>query len=301
MNRSLSIFDKIKLLPLWIISLLPLPVLYLASDLLFIIIFYLVSYRTGIVYKNLKNSFPEKESKEINDISRRFYRYLCDYFMESIYLLNMKPSECNRRYRFTNPELLEELASRKKNIILATCHYGNWEWANNLNNLLPYKILGVYKPLSNKLFDRLFIHIRGRYGSLPIAMKQTLREILKALEEKELFALYLVADQRPSGNELQFWTTFFNQDAPVITGMEKLSHRFDLPIVFLLVRRVRRGYYQIAFELLVDDPGSYLPHEITKKYIRKVEQLVKQQPEYYLWSHNRWKYAPEKNKLMETA
>jgi Kdo2-lipid IVA lauroyltransferase/acyltransferase len=296
MSSTLSPADKIILSPLWLLTLLPLPALYLVSDFLYIIILYVIRYRRAIVYKNLRSSFPEKSSKEIDIIAKKFYRYLCDYFIESVYLLNMNAEECNRRYRFTNPELLVKLDAKKKNIVLAACHYGNWEWANNLNNLSPYKILGVYKPLSNKIFDRLFVNIRGRYGSKPVSMKQTLREVVYAINNDERYALYLVSDQRPGGNDLHFWTTFFNQETPVITGMEKLAQRFDLALVFLKVRRVRRGYYEVTFDMIANEPGRYENNKISEIYIRKVEEHVKAQPEFYLWSHNRWKYSPEKYK-----
>jgi KDO2-lipid IV(A) lauroyltransferase len=297
MNRTLSFIDKIKLSPLWILTLMPLPLLYYISDFLFIFIYIVIGYRRQLVINNLSNAFPEKSMNEIKMIARKFYLYLCDYFVESIYQLNMSTGECNRRYQFVNPELLYDLAMKRKNIVLATTHYGNWEWANNLNNLSPYKILGVYKPLSNKLFDRLFIHIRGKYGSIPVPMKHTLREVTGSIKRNEQFALYLVADQRPGGDDLKYWTRFFNQEAPIITGMEKLARRYNLTVVFLNVRRIRRGYYRITFEILADEPSKYAPFEISERYIRKTEKLVKEKPEYYLWSHNRWKYKAEDFKI----
>ncbi len=301
MKSTLSLFDKIILSPLWILTLFSIPVLYLFSDFLYLILYYLVGYRKKVVSKNITRSFPEKKPEEILNIAKKFYRYLCDYFVESLYLLNMSAVECNRRYRFMNIELLNELAQKKRNIILATCHYGNWEWANNLNNISPYKILGIYKPLSNKLFNRLLIHIRGKYGSIPIPMKHTLREAIDSITKNELFALYSVADQRPGGDDLRYWTTFFNQEAPIITGIEKISRKFNLAVVFLMVRRVKRGYYQITLELLVEDPARHAEYEIIEKYIRKVEELVKERPEFYLWSHKRWKYKHENYKRADRS
>jgi KDO2-lipid IV(A) lauroyltransferase len=139
MRSELSVSDRILLSPLWMITLLPLPLLFGISDFLFLTVYYGVRYRRNLVLKNLSNSLPEKDRKEIKEIARRFFRYLCNYFVESIYLWNMNKTECNRRYRFTNLEVIHNLASKKKNIILATSHYGNWEWANNLNNLSPYE------------------------------------------------------------------------------------------------------------------------------------------------------------------
>ncbi|MBA7523952.1 Lipid A biosynthesis lauroyltransferase [subsurface metagenome] len=296
MSGVLTTKDKFKLFPLWVITLIPLEILYLLSDMVFIIIYYVVGYRRNVVLDNLRVSFPEKSEKEMKRISRKFYHYLCDSIIESVYLINMNLNECNKRYKFRNPELLENLAKNGRNIILAISHYGNWEWANNLNHWGPYKILGIYKPMSNKLFDRLFIHMRGKYGSIPVAMKNTLREVVKAQKKKELFALYLVADQRPGREDLSYWTHFLNQEAPVITGLEKLSLRYDLPVVFFNMSRVKRGFYEITFELIVENPKKTKKYEITEAYIHRVEKMVKERPEYYLWSHKRWKYKPEEFK-----
>jgi len=292
MKKVLKPTDKIILFPLWLLTLLPLKILFGLSDVFYIIIYYLVGYRRKVVRENLRNAFPKKNETEILQITKRFYRYLCDYFVESIYLINMSLKECNRRYQYTNLELLQNLYNEGKNIILAISHYGNWEWANNLSNCSHYIIYGVYKPLHNKLFDRLFIHIRGKFISVPVPMKKTFRTISILMKNNDLFALYLVGDQRPGKGNLEYWTTFLNQETPVITGMDKLARKHNLPVVFMNVKRPKRGYYEATFETLSKEPGKLKEYEISEKYIRAVENLIFTEPEYWLWSHKRFKYKP---------
>jgi KDO2-lipid IV(A) lauroyltransferase len=292
MNK-LTAVDKIKLFPLWLLTKLPLWSLYFISDLLFVLTYYIARYRRTIVYKNISHTFKEKGRKEIDSIIRKFYRHLCDYFIESIYLLNMDAEECNRRYKYENSEVIEDLFARGKNIILATSHYGNWEWASNLSINVSFKINGIYKPLSNKTFDRLFIYLRGKYGAIPIQMKQTLRIINEYLKNKELFALYLVADQRPSPEDLSYWTHFLHWDTPVITGPERLAKKYDIAVVFMEIDKIKRGYYNVTYRLITDNPRSEPSNAVTEKYIRNVEQMILKRPEFYLWSHNRWKFKPE--------
>ena len=296
MTGKLRISDRIILFPLWLITLLPLGVLYAISDFLYIIIYYFIGYRKKVVYDNLSKAFPEKNTKEIGQIAKKFYHYLCDYFIESIYMINLRRKEWDRRYIYTNPDLLEEYYKEGKSIILAIGHYGNWEWACNINNSTPYILHGIYKPLSNKLFDRLFYHMRSKYGTVPIPMKKTFRELKTRLLDKEPFALIIVGDQRPPKGDLEYWTTFLHQETPVITGMGKLARKFNFPVIFMNVQRPKRGYYKITFEEISDNPVTSGTYEIIEKYMRKMEALIYRQPEYWLWSHKRFKYGAEEYK-----
>jgi len=296
MNPELTFSDKIKLFPLWILTLLPLRFLYVFSDLIFLIVYYIVRYRKKVVVQNIRNAFPLKSEEEKHLIIKKFYHYLCDYFIESIYLLNMSANECNKRYIYENVELLEKYSNANKSIILATSHYGNWEWASNAWLVTPYRLFGIYKHLSNPLFDKLFIFLRGKYGSLPVPMKHTLRVVTKALRNNEVFALYLLGDQRPNTEDIEYWTTFLNQDAPIITGIEKLAKKFNFPVVFLEVQRVKRGYYKVIFREIAENPLDTKAFEITENYIRKVEEIINKIPEFWLWSHKRWKHDPKRYK-----
>ncbi len=290
----LKISDKIILSPLWLFSLLPLRFIYFLSSGLYYIIYYLVGYRRKVVSENLKKSFPEKDRNERKAIEKKFYRHLCDYFFESIYMLNMSMSEVTHRYKTTNPELVQEIYAKGKSLILLTTHYGNWEWAAIGWHQLPHVYIGIYKPLSNKIFDGLFIHLRNRYGSIPVPMKQTLRVIIDSKKNDDLIILYTVGDQRPMKSEIHYWTNFLNQDTPVITGPEKLAKKFDLPVVFIDTKKIKRGYYQATYRMISENPKATSDFEITEKYIRLLEEQIKYQPEYYLWSHKRWKHKKDK-------
>jgi KDO2-lipid IV(A) lauroyltransferase len=289
----LTFSDKVILFPLWLFSLLPLRLIYLLSSGLYHLLYYVIGYRKNVVRENLRKSFPEKDSTELKRIEKNFYKHLCDYFFESIYMLNMSRKEVLRRYKTVNPELIHTLYAKGKSLILLTTHYGNWEWAAIGWHQFPHVYLGIYKPLSNKVFDRLFIHLRNRYGSIPIPMKQTLRAITESKNNGDYIILYTVADQRPMKSEIHYWTTFLNQDTPVITGPEKLARRFDLPVVFIDTKKIRRGYYEVTYRMVSEFPAQSAEFEITEKYMRLLEEQIKYQPEYYLWSHKRWKHKRE--------
>jgi KDO2-lipid IV(A) lauroyltransferase len=291
----LTFRDKILLFPLWLISLIPLRILFIISRLLYLTIFYLTGYRKKVVFENLRKSFPEKTEKEIRMMAKKFYRHLCNYFFESLYMLNMGNAEVKRRYKPQNPEILEELYARGKCAIAVTSHYANWEWACSGWIQMPYKTIGIYKPLSNKLFDRFMIHLRSRYGSPVEPMKHTLRVIIESQRQGDTFILYLVGDQRPMKSDIQYWTNFMNQDTPLITGPEKLAKKFDLAVVFIDVIQKKPGYYELNYELISEYPKETTEFEITEKYIRLVERQIMRKPELYLWSHKRWKHKRENN------
>lgn len=296
MAKVLTFKDKLILFPLWLLTLLPLRVLYFISDIIYIFIFYLIGYRRKVVFENLRNSFPEKSPKEIYTIARKFYHYLCDYFIECIYMINLSPEECDKRFTFKNIDLLDKVYKERKSMIWATSHYGNWEWIADLRKFQHFVPYGVYKPLSNKLYNRLFIHIREKFGGITIPMRNTLRVLTDAKKRNELFSIYLVGDQRPSIDDMTYWTTFLNQDTPVITGIEKIAKKFNLTVAYVDVERLKRGFYQATFREICDNPSQTKPNEITEKYIRIVEQSIIRKPEFWLWSHKRWKYTPEQYK-----
>lgn len=301
MRRILSTSDKIKLFPFWLITLLPLRILYIFSDLLFVIAYYLVKYRRKVVSENLRQSFPEKSRDELRRIERNFYRYLTDYFIESIYVVNMSIDECQRRYKFINPEVMNDCYMDGRDVIVGAAHYGNWEWATCSTAILKYKCMGIYRPLRNKLFDKLFIYIRSKFNSYPVPIKESLRELVQTRKENIRFGLYLIADQRPIREDLGFWIKFLNQDTPVITGIDRLSRKFNTHVFYLNVKRIKRGYYTVSFDLITDDPTSEKRYSIAEKFMSKVEESIISQPEYWFWSHRRWRYKPEEFKPGYTA
>ncbi len=275
---------------LWLITLLPLRVLYLFSDFIYLILYYLVGYRKRTVYQNLKNSLPDRSPKEITQIARKFYRQLCDYFIEFVYRIHMDENENARRLHYINPELLQDYYNRGKSIVLLLSHYGNWEWPTRISKLSSHDILAIYKPLQNKYFDRLFLQLRGQFGAIGIPMESTLRTLVTYQRNKKPAVLYTISDQRPQWTSSQHWTTFLNQDTPVITGPEKISRRFNFPVVFLDIQKIKRGYYSAELKIICENPGEVPEFHISRKYQALVEQNILQRPELWLWSHKRWKY-----------
>jgi KDO2-lipid IV(A) lauroyltransferase len=275
---------------LWLITLLPLRILYLVSDFLYLILYYLVGYRKKTVYQNLQHSLPGKSPKELRQIARKFYSHLCDYFIESVYLIHMSEKENARRIHYINAAFLQDYYKQGTSLILLVSHYGNWEWPNRITRLSSHSLLGIYKPLQNKYFDRFFVQLRGQFGGIAIPMESTLRTMVTYQRDNKPCILYTVADQRPQWTSIQYWTTFLNQDTPVITGPEKIARRFNIPVYFLDIQKIKRGNYSAEFKLLSEHPAEEPEFQIIRRYQAMVEKKILQQPEFWLWSHKRWKY-----------
>ena len=280
---------------IWVLTLLPLWIQYLLSDLLFALNFLFIGYRRKVVYLNLRNSFPEKSNNEIRTIARKFYRHLFDQMIESIALIHMSPKRILKHMRFKNPEVIEELYKKNKSIILVSGHYGNWEWIISLQMLVNHKTLAIYKQLNNKYFDRMYINMRSQYGMTPVKMNSILRELINREQKNELTLTYSLGDQRPLFRHIQYWTRFLNQDTPVYLGTEKIARKKDLAVVFLKMRKIRRGIYETVFIPLFENSRETKEHEITDKYLSILEKTIIERPEFWLWTHKRWKHIKPDN------
>ena len=280
---------------IWAFTLLPLRIQYLLSDLLFVLNFLFIGYRKKVVCLNLRNSFPEKSNKDIKSITRKFYRHLFDQMIESIALMHMSPRKILKHNRFKNPEVIEDLYKKNKGVILVTGHYGNWEWIISLQMLASHKTLAIYKQLSNKYFDRMYINIRSRYGMTPVPMNRILRELISREQKNELTLTYSLSDQRPLFRHIQYWTRFLNQDTPVYLGTEKIARKKNLAVVFLKMRKIRRGFYETEFIPLFENSRETKEHEITDKYLSILEKTIIERPELWLWTHKRWKHIKPDN------
>ncbi len=275
---------------LWLVTLLPLPILFLFSDFVCLILYYLVGYRKKVVFQNLKNAFPEKSPEKRKRIARKFYRQLCDYFVESIYMIHMDEKESARRVRYKNHEFLPEYYKQGKSVMLLLSHFGNWEWPNRISRLSPHTLLGIYKPLQNKYFDRFFRRLREKFDGVCVPMESTLRTLLDYQRNNQPVVIYTIADQRPQWSSIQHWTTFLNQDTPVITGPEKIARRFNTPVYYLDLQKEKRGYYCAEFKPICENPGDVEEFTITRRYLAMLERDIQARPELWLWSHKRWKY-----------
>jgi Kdo2-lipid IVA lauroyltransferase/acyltransferase len=269
---------------------MPLFVLQAFSRFVYLVIFYLVGYRKKVVEINLRNSFPEKNDQEIHKVLKGFYKHFCDIFIETVYMLKISRKEGLKRYEVVNADLINSYYAKGKDIVVATSHYANWEWASIGWDKRFYKLYGIYKPLSNKLFDRFMVHLRSVHGNQPVPMKNTLRTIIEAQKKNERFAIYLVGDQRPMKSEIQHWLTFMNQDTPVITGPEKIARKFNAVFAFLDIEQVKRGYYKVTWKIISDEPAKESEFALTEKFFQLIEEQIRREPELYLWSHKRWKF-----------
>lgn len=272
---------------IYLIALLPFWALYKVSDILFVLLS-LSGYRRKVIVKNLKNSFPEKSEKEIQVLARKYYRYLCDLILETLKTLTMSEKQALSHCVFKNEPWLTKLCDEHKSIIIVMGHYGNWEWAGPSFTLSTgFQLVVIYKPLSNPWFEKMLVTMRTKFGTRITPLEKTLRDMVA--NQKDLTATAFIADQSIVSKSAFYWTTFLHQDTAVFTGPEKLAKRFNYPVVFMNVKRIRRGYYEVNPELLFENPGQTADNEISEAFIRRLEKEIMLDPVPWLWSHKRWK------------
>lgn len=271
-----------------VFSVIPLPLLYVFSDGLYYLFFYVVKYRKKVVLENLRNSFPEKPAQEITQLSKDFYRHFCDILLEGIKGLSMSKGELLKRYRITNPELLNAHYEKKQSVIAVGSHYANWEWGVLCSSLqTKLKTMGFYMPLSNKLIDQYIKKSRAAWGMYLISVKDTVKGFH---ENRNSPCIYiLISDQSPSNKDKAVWINFLNQDTAFLHGAEKYAQLTKFPIVYTDVQRLKRGYYTVEFSVLCENPNETKPGEITTLFANKLESIIKAKPEHWLWTHKRWK------------
>jgi Kdo2-lipid IVA lauroyltransferase/acyltransferase len=274
----------------WVITLLPLRILYIFSDFIFLLLYYFPSYRRKVVAANLKNAFPEKSIEELKSIEKKFYRHLADIFIETFYVTHMSLAEQKRRFSYSNLQVIDRLREDKRDIIAVLGHYNNWEWPTLLPLYLKYKTVIIYRPLQNKYFNRHIYRQRSKDGIVLTPTSQVIREIINDRKNNINTLSVFLTDQTPPKDEIKYWTTFLNQDTPIYTGTEKIASKYDMAIVFFHVQKVKRGYYNLNIELLLDHTAGLQEHVITETHVRRLEEIIREKPEYWLWSHRRWKH-----------
>lgn len=275
----------------WVLSKLPDGMLYAFSGFLFRCLYYFIPYRKKVTLRNISRSFPEKNDAEVRILFRKFYRFFCDVFVESLTSLHWPEKKLVERYSVKNNELIESHRTAGRNVMLVFGHYANWEWfATYIREYSPFKVLIVYKPLHNKYFDRWIQRVRMSRNSVYIPSEHAFRAILEYERQKIPYLSLMLSDQRPLRDNIQHWITFMNQDTPVFLGPEKIARKTGQVVVFMNTRRLRRGHYQIEFEEITRDPKSEPPFAITDAYFAHLEKLIREEPELYLWSHKRWKF-----------
>lgn len=280
----------------YLLSLLPFWVLYILAGFAYLIVYKLIGYRTRVVRNNLRTSFPEKSQEELKKIEKQFYHWLCDYFFETLKLLSISKKELDKRFVITNPEVITDCFKEGQNVAAILGHYCNWEWLTRVGkdfNNEKRKVGIIYHPLYNKVFDKLLIDIRTSESSITVPKKDILRQLLTFKKEGIMSILGYVSDQSPKWENIHLWLPFLNHDTPVFTGGERIMRKMNDAIFYVEMKRPKRGYYTCTYHLITKEPNRLPEHEITRIFFQMLEKTVQNAPQYYLWSHNRWKRTHE--------
>jgi len=278
---------------MWLFSALPFRILYILSDFNYLLMYRVGKYRRKVVRENLKRSFPEKTDAERLRIERKFYRYLSDYMLEDLKLLHMSAEDLCKRMTYKNTEQYLELTEKYGGIIVMIPHYANYEWLIGMGAVMkPGDVpVQVYKPLKDKYLDELFKRIRSRFGGYNIPKHSTAREIIKLKREGKKMVVGLITDQWPSGD--RYWTTFLGQQTAFLNGAERIAKMMNFPVFYCELTKNRRGYCEAEFKLMTEIPKETAEGEITEMFAQRLEQTLRREPAYWLWSHRRWKFTPE--------
>jgi len=298
-HRLRTINQKFVALLLKAISHLPMWLLYLIADLLYFPVAYVFSYRKKVIDDNLRHSFPEKNEAELVSIRRKYYRHFCDLAVETIKLYRISESEILKRYHYTNTKIFSDPLPAKKGMIVLAMHYNNWEWGVILPKHIEQVVLMVYNEMrDNVSFDEFLRVSRERWGGEGVVMSKAARVSMDFKRRNEPAMLWLAADQS-APPDAQFWMKFLNREAPFFAGPVKLAQKLNQPVYFQRVKKVARGKYESEFILLFEEPAKVEASEILGTYVQKMEEVIRETPEYYLWSHRRWKHKrPEGAELM---
>ncbi len=278
----------------WLLHLLPERILFLLSDLLYLLMYHVAGYRKKVVFENLQKAFPDYEEQEIRRIAKKFYHHLSDLFLESAVSHFYSEAQALKRMSYKNPELVNQIYATGKQLIAVLGHYGNWEYLSTISLATKYPFIGIYKPLKNKYFDRMTQRNRCAFGGTVVPMDKIGRKLIEYKSREEQVLSLFLGDQRPMFHQIQYWTKFLGQATPMYLGTEKLAKKLDAAVVFIKIRKKSRGRYEVEFELISEDPRKLETYAITESHVRILEDLIREAPEYWLWSHRRWKHSYER-------
>ncbi len=278
----------------WLFSKLPFRVLYIISDAIYLLFFYIIGYRKKVVLDNLKLAYPNKSDKETRRIQKLFFRHFVDTLIEAIKAITISEISIKKRYTYKNIELIDKLYGEGKSIILVGAHYGNWEWVVGMPLSAKVDCYTSYTKIQNKKFENLIKDSRSKFGMICLKSSDIIKGIVKNTKQQKQGLYLLVSDQSPMLQKNQYWSEFLNVNVPIFTGAETISKKFDFAVVNMNTSKIKRGYYESEFELITDTPNELNTNEITDTYLRLTEKHIAKQPEFYLWSHRRFKH---KNKV----
>lgn len=280
------------------LSKLPLWCSYRIADFFYLLLISIFPYRKKVIVANLTRCFPNKTPQEINRLRRKFYRTFADMLVEGIKNIGISENELLKRYKITNPEVMKKLYDEGKSVLLVSAHYGNWEWMITSQSLwFPHQAVGIGTPLSNGFWNKKLNERRARFG-MHIIHSKMVNDTFKTYQENDIpIATLILSDQSPGDSLKSYWMEFLGQPTAVLFGAEQLANAYDQAVVFYLPRKVKRGYYEIELELLTDEPRSLEWGQLTELHAKKLEATLIQHPEFWLWSHKRWKRTIPDNLL----
>lgn len=273
------------------LSLLPLSVLYILADVAYLLLYHVIRYRRKVVYENLNNAFPEKNAVQIERIAKKYYKHLSRIIVEIIKTASISKVELKKRFVFKNLHLMNDYHDQGISTLICSAHYGNWEWGTLALGLhARAEMYPIYKPISNEVFGQWFMDMRSRFGNHMIPMRQTLRAMNASKDRPTMFCF--ANDQTPLREESTYWLNFLNQPTAILLGLEKIAVKTNRPIFYMQVKLLKRGYYEVDCVPLCLRPAETVPYEITNLHVSLLEQIIKEEPAYWLWSHRRWKHKP---------
>ena len=278
---------------LWCISILPFRLLYLLSDIIYVLVYYVLGYRKKTVRENLALTLSNLTRQERLVIEKKFFHHMCDMFLEMIKTMTISEAELNRRYQFSNLEVYTELEKKKKSIALLCAHYASYEWAVSMNNHITFEGFAIYKKINNQYFDKLVRDIRSKFKATLITTKETIPTIRENNKNHRLGVYGFASDQSPKLSAVFHWSPFMGIEVPVHTGAEMLAKKYDMNVIFLQTKKIKRGFYTAHFEVLTQNISQVPNYEITEQFLKLVEKQIEEAPEYYLWTHKRWKHRRE--------
>lgn len=290
-SLKLKILRWVRFFPFYGISILPFKILYIFSDLTFIVVFYIIRYRRRVVYNNIEKSFPKKSKKEIRMITINFYRHFCDLIFESIKRLTINKKDIKERLEIKNPEVIENFKKRKKNVILYTAHFGNWEWLVFMPSLIELKSYTLYKPIKNSYFNELIGLMRGRFPIEFIPLRKGYRRITQIEANNDFSMFCFIADQSPKLKSAKQWVNFLGRDTAFYLGPQEIALKKSYAVVYPNFTKTRRGHYKLEFQIIQDEDTSENNESIVEKFAKHLEKSIYKFPEMWLWTHRRWKLS----------
>ncbi|WP_415374237.1 lysophospholipid acyltransferase family protein [Patiriisocius sp. Uisw_017] len=289
----MQLFIFILVYPLiWVLSRFPLRVLYFFSDVLYVLTYRIIGYRKAVVRKNIKIAYPDISEEKLKTIEKKFYHHFCDLFIEMIKTMGISEAEMNKRYVFKNMDVAGQYLNNNRDMILCLGHYASYEWILSMNTYYDNNGYAIYKKIKNKYFDKMMRDIRGKWKTTLVINKEAKAKIAEVLKEKQKRAAMFgfIMDQSPSNDRNKHWAPFFSVKTPFFIGVESIAKEHNLPLVFLGVTKVKRGYYEATFTVITENPNDYKDFELTDKFANLLQKQIEIAPEFYFWTHKRFKF-----------